>query len=57
MTIAQDQVVTKLVAAGFEVIARSSDIVRLTKGADRRVVMPDGTQKRGHHEDFRKDGK
>lgn len=54
MTTAQEQVVTKLVAAGFEVIARSMDIVRLTKGADRRVVMPDGTQKRGHHEDFRK---
>lgn len=52
MTEPQRTTVEKLIAAGFKKIAESAEIVRLTKGADRRVVMPDGSQKRGHHREY-----
>lgn len=45
----QDQVVTDLIAEGFEVVERNKTIVRLTKGADARLVRQDGTQKRANH--------
>lgn len=45
----QEKAVTDLVAAGFKVVQRHADIVRLTKGADARLVRKDGTVKRANH--------
>lgn len=45
----QEEVVTDLVAQGFMVVERNQSIVRLTKGADARLVRKDGTQKRANH--------
>lgn len=53
MTSSQQRTVDNLKLEGFEVIASSKEIVRLTRGADRRVVMADGSQRRGHHVDMR----
>lgn len=53
MTPTQEAAVAEMVRLGFEVIVDAGEIVRITKGADRRVVMPDGSQKRGHHVDLR----
>lgn len=54
MTPAQEKAVAEMRRLGFEVIVDAGEVVRITKGADKRVVMPDGTQKRGHHVDLRK---
>lgn len=45
----QEKAVIDLVAAGFKVVQRHADIVRLTKGADARLVRKDGTVKRAQH--------
>lgn len=50
---AMERTVNKLKLEGFQVIASSKEIVRMTRGADRRVVMADGSQRRGHHVDMR----
>lgn len=57
MTRLQKQTVDALVADGFAVVVEGKDIVRVTKGADRRVVMADGSQKRGYHVEFSKEGR
>ena len=49
MTPLQRATVAHLKADGFRVVETCSDIVRLTKGADARLVRQDGTQKRAHH--------
>jgi exopolyphosphatase/pppGpp-phosphohydrolase len=49
MTEAQRLTVARLVSRGFEISSRSKEIVRLSKGADKQVVLSDGTIKRGHH--------
>lgn len=49
MTPAQTSVVEPLRRAGFTVIVESNEIVRVTRGADKRVIFKDGSQKRGHH--------
>jgi len=49
MTPAQTQTVQQLRDEGFLVSAKSNEIVRMTKGADKRIVMVDGTQKRARH--------
>lgn len=49
MTPAQKIAVSQLKSQGFEQIVEGREIVRMTKGADRRVVMADGSQKRGYH--------
>lgn len=49
MTPAQTQKVQQLRDEGFLVSSKNNEIVRLTRGADKRVVMADGTQKRAHH--------
>lgn len=54
MTPAQRSTVNELKADGFELITETPEIVRMTKGADKRVVMADGTQKRGYHYDGRR---
>lgn len=54
MTPVQHKAVEALKAEGFEVIVDAGEVVRLTRGADRRVVMADGKQKRGYHYDGRR---
>ncbi|MBX8528532.1 hypothetical protein K5D32_02595 [Pseudomonas cichorii] len=54
MTAAQRITVENLQSAGFQIVVGAKDIVRLTKGADRRIVMADGTQKRAHHQEHAK---
>jgi hypothetical protein len=49
MTPNQTQTVEALRAEGFVVSSKNHEIVRLTKGADKRIVMPDGSQKRAYH--------
>lgn len=51
MTTAQRNTVSQLQAIGFRIVEKSSDIVRLSKGADKRLVRADGTQKRANHID------
>lgn len=53
MSQAMQRTVNQLKLEGFQVIASAREIVRLTRGADRRVVMADGSQRRGHHIDMR----
>ena len=45
MTPAQEITVAQLKTQGFAQVVESREIVRMTKGADRRVVMADGSQK------------
>jgi hypothetical protein len=49
MTPIQRDTVNQLVADGFQVVLAASDIVRLTKGADKRLVRADGSVKRANH--------
>lgn len=49
MTPAQTAIVEPLRRAGFEVIVEADEIIRVTRGADKRVIFKDGSQKRGHH--------
>ncbi|MBU0792068.1 MAG: hypothetical protein KKC55_16595 [Gammaproteobacteria bacterium] len=49
MTNNQRATVNQLVADGFKVVTASVEVVRVTKGADRRIVFPDGSQKRANH--------
>lgn len=56
MTPEQKATVATLKAEGFSVIVEGKDIVRVTRGADRRVVMADGSQKRGYHVEFERAG-
>ena len=36
---------------GFAVVLEAKEIVRVTRNGDNRVLMRDGSQKRGHHVD------
>jgi len=49
MTPAQQKTVNARQAEGFKVVAKDRDVIRLTNGADKRVVFPDGSEKRGNH--------
>lgn len=49
MTPAQQKIVDSLVAEDFKVVEVSSDVVRLSKGADHRLVRANGEQKRANH--------
>lgn len=49
MTPAQRATVAQLKVSGFELVTESAEVVRMTKGADRRVIFADGSQKRAHH--------
>ena len=49
MTPLQLATVNQLVADGFKVVETCRDIIRLTKGADARLVRQDGSQKRANH--------
>jgi hypothetical protein len=52
MTPAQKDTVARLKAEGFELIVEAG-VVRVTRGADRRIIFEDGSQKRGLHVDLR----
>ncbi len=56
MTPAQEITVAQLNSQGFAKVVEGREIVRMTKGADRRVVMADGSQKRGYHVEFERAG-
>lgn len=49
MTPAQTATVAPLLRAGFTLVAEGREIVRVSKGADKRVIFKDGSQKRGQH--------
>lgn len=49
MTPLQSKAVAARVAEGFKVVEVCHDVVRITRGADARVVFPDGSEKRGNH--------
>lgn len=49
MTPIQRKTVTDLQAEGFQIVLQAKDIVRMTKGADKRLVRADGSQKRANH--------
>lgn len=51
MTPAQRVAWEQLERQGFRIVVESRDIVRVTRNGDNRVIMKDGTQKRGHHVD------
>jgi hypothetical protein len=42
--------VARLQSQGFALTQELKDAVRMARGADIRIVMSDGTTKRGHHE-------
>jgi hypothetical protein len=50
MTPIQKQTVNTLKSEGFQVVETNRDIVRLTKGADARLVRQDGVIKRAQHQ-------
>lgn len=52
MTPAQQRMLQQLEREGFRKLAEGREIVRVTRNGDNRVIMRDGTQKRGHHVDF-----
>lgn len=50
MTPAQQQTVNARQAVGFKIVGKDLDgVIRITNGADKRVVFQDGSEKRGHH--------
>lgn len=49
MTPAQRLTLTLLEREGFKQVLEIRDIVRVTRHGECRVILPDGTQKRGHH--------
>lgn len=54
MTPIQRKTVTDLQAEGFQIVLQAKDIVRMTKGADKRLVRADGSQRRGNHNEIKK---
>lgn len=51
MTPIQRKAVESLVAQGFKIVENCTDVVRLSKGADKRLVRANGEQKRANHID------
>lgn len=49
MTPVQRFTVETLQACGFRIVEKCSDIIRLSKGADNRLVRADGSQRRANH--------
>ncbi|MFT8234695.1 hypothetical protein ACLNBI_24510 [Pseudomonas guariconensis] len=56
MTPAQEITVAQLKSQGFAQVVEGREVVRMTKGADCRVVMADGSQKRGKHVELKRAG-
>ncbi|MDN4515441.1 hypothetical protein QYE47_23245 [Pseudomonas sp. 2,4-D] len=57
MTPAQERTVLLLRREQFTVACEGREVVRVTRNGDNRVIMRDGTQKRGHHVDFAQVGR
>ncbi len=53
MTPQQRAVVNDLVKQGFKIVEDCTDVVRLSKGPDKRLVRANGVQKRANHIDPR----
>lgn len=51
MTPAQQMTLQRLQLEGFNMVLEAKEIVRVTRNGDNRVIMRDGSQKRGHHVD------
>lgn len=49
MTPAQQITVQQLQREGFTVVEENREVVRMTRNGDNRVIMRDGSQKRGQH--------
>ena len=56
MSAARDLTVASMVAQGFKVSARGKEVVRIARGNDKRIVMPDGSQKRSNHTHYQEAG-
>lgn len=52
MNPAQERTLKLLQREDFKFVCEGGDIVRVTRNGDNRVILRDGTQKRGHHVDF-----
>lgn len=50
MTPAQTKTVSDLTRQGFQFVLEAKGIVRMTRGIDKRVILADGSMKRGHHQ-------
>lgn len=57
MTPAQERVLQERLREGFHQLKGGREIVRVTRNGDNRVILRDGTQKRGHHVDFAQVGR
>lgn len=57
MTPAQERTLQLLQREQFTLVCEGREIVRVTRNGDNRVIMRDGTQKRGHHVDFAQVGR
>ncbi|MBP5971036.1 hypothetical protein [Pseudomonas iridis] len=49
MTAAQRLTLSRLQGQGFVLVLEAREIVRVTRHGDHRVILANGTQKRGHH--------
>lgn len=49
MTPIQQRAIDALVRQGFKVVETCTDVVRLSKGADKRLVRTNGETKRANH--------
>lgn len=49
MTSLQRLALQQLQAQGFRLVDETAEIVRVTRNGDNRVILRDGTQKRGQH--------
>lgn len=55
MTPAQEKTVSERESEGFRVIGTDRDgVIRMTNGADQRVVFKDGSEKRAQHDYMRR---
>lgn len=52
MTPAQERTLKLLQRERFNLVCEAREVVRVTRNGDNRVILRDGTQKRGHHVDL-----
>ena len=51
MTPAQQRTLDTLKREGFALVVEAREVIRVTRNGDNRVILRDGSQKRGHHVD------